>query len=754
MPSASRLAAAIAALRARSAMRPRLRTRIALLGLLAFLAPALLSLWLLRHQARQQEAMAASALAGLALRSAQDQAAPLLRANTLLAGLALAHPGEAALCRAVRDSQAEEPGLLHWLALADAEGRLLCASQPLLETLALPAPLPDAMSDATTPGLQRGASGPLGGLLLRHTLPGLPGRSLVAALDRSGFRQAILAPAGAEQVLLLDQAGRTLLRLPEEPANPPLALPDGVAERMRREGWGSLRSAVPGQAPLLLGFARLPGSEAMVVALRGEAGLAAPQGVAWRVTLLMLGLSALAALGAGIWAARAEPPPIGDTEDAAVGLLEAIAATMGQGVALWSLQGRLLTANQRWRSLLGLPASLAAPGSRLPEVAQFLAEGQELGAEPLALRLQGSAPAGPPLPRPGGRSVALRAHRLADSIVTTCSDVTEAAAAEAALRESEARFRLIAENSGDVVALCDMDGRRRYVSPASERVLGYRPEALADRLVGEFVHPDDQDWVEAAAAALRSGDPEASATYRFRRPDESWLWVDVRARSHADPATGRPIGYVAVMRDATEAKAAEARLLEALERMEEMATTDALTGLANRRRFEEALALEWRRCAREGLPLSVLLLDADRFKRFNDRYGHPAGDECLRLVAASLAGVARRPGDVAARHGGEEFALLMPKTDAAGAALLAERVRAAVAEAKRPHLGNPPAGIVTVSIGVATTQPVPETGPAGPGILSGADALLSAADRALYAAKMGGRNRICVASPELGALLR
>ncbi|EFH11361.1 GGDEF domain-containing protein, partial [Teichococcus cervicalis] len=368
-------------------------------------------------------------------------------------------------------------------------------------------------------------------------------------------------------------------------------------------------------------------------------------------------------------------------------------------------------------------------------------------------RLQGLAPSGPPLARPGGRSVALRAHRLADSLVTTCSDVTEAAAAEAALRESEARFRLIAENSGDVVALCDMDGTRRYVSPASERVLGYAPEALTDRPVGDFVHPDDQDWVDAAATALRGGDPEASATYRFRRPDGDWLWVDVRARSHADPATGQPIGYVAVMRDATEAKAAEARLLEALERMEEMATTDALTGLANRRRFEEALAVEWRRCAREGQPLSLLVLDADRFKRFNDRYGHPAGDECLRLVADALASVARRPGDVAARHGGEEFALLMPKTDAAGAALLAERVRAAVADARRPHLGNTPSGIVTVSIGVATTRPMPETGPAGPGILSGADALLSAADRALYAAKMGGRNRIRVASPELGALL-
>jgi diguanylate cyclase (GGDEF)-like protein len=196
-------------------------------------------------------------------------------------------------------------------------------------------------------------------------------------------------------------------------------------------------------------------------------------------------------------------------------------------------------------------------------------------------------------------------------------------------------------------------------------------------------------------------------------------------------------GFVNTYTDVTERKHTEQLLRAALERLEQTANTDALTGLANRRQFDEFMQCEWRRCSRRKLPLSVLIIDADNFKLFNDHYGHLAGDECLRLIATQIAAVARRPGDLAARYGGEEFVLLMPETSESGALHVANRLRTLVQELELIHEGNPPTGMVTVSIGLATCLPN------APGSIRSSPAdLLSAADRSLYQAKRDGRNRV------------
>ncbi len=181
----------------------------------------------------------------------------------------------------------------------------------------------------------------------------------------------------------------------------------------------------------------------------------------------------------------------------------------------------------------------------------------------------------------------------------------------------------------------------------------------------------------------------------------------------------------------------EQQLEAANARLTELSATDGLTGIANRRAFDAALKTEWSRAAREGADLGLLVIDVDFFKPFNDNYGHPAGDDCLRLIADTTARCLRRPPDLAARFGGEEFVALLPGTSITRAAEVAERVRTAILDADLAHAASP-FGRVTVSIGAASLAPHPG---------DDAQALIDMADRALYDAKESGRNRVrCAAS--------
>ena len=433
-------------------------------------------------------------------------------------------------------------------------------------------------------------------------------------------------------------------------------------------------------------------------------------------------------------------------------LLDSVLAAMEQGLAAYDSAGRLLAANGRYAELLALPPALLVPGRPYLDVALLVARRGEFGpGDPEALARQRLAFSNAgrhhrlSRVRPDGRGVEITGRPLpGGGWVTTVSDVTERMQRERQLAESEASFRLLTENSGDVVARLGLDGRFRYVSPAALRVLGRAPETLVGQAMMHFVSVEDRAWVASSMAALTAGEAEeATVTFRFGRADESEAWVEAHARLGRD-AAGAPSETVLALRDATDRKAAEAELLAAFEQMEAMAQTDGLTGLANRRRFDEMLNREWRRAQREGSSLALVLVDADRFKLFNDRYGHATGDDCLRRVAVAVAGAARRPGDLAARYGGEEFALLLPNTDLRGAEEVAERLRQEVLAAGLEHLGNPPSGLVSLSLGAACVAPQ-----ATPALDT--DALLRAADAALYAAKAGGRNRVASGSLQAAA---
>ncbi len=193
-------------------------------------------------------------------------------------------------------------------------------------------------------------------------------------------------------------------------------------------------------------------------------------------------------------------------------------------------------------------------------------------------------------------------------------------------------------------------------------------------------------------------------------------------------------------------KVREKELIETLKQLSEanrvltlLSAQDGLTGLANRRHFDENFSAEWRRAMRDRQPLSVVMADIDHFKLYNDHYGHQGGDTCLRQVAAVIGQVARRPGDIAARYGGEEFVLILPDTPLEGGMRIAEEAAAAVRALRLPHEKSSAAPYVTLSMGVACM--VPDRS-------KEMKELIERADRALYAAKRQGRNRVKAAAEE------
>ncbi|MGB6827356.1 MAG: diguanylate cyclase [Terracidiphilus sp.] len=208
---------------------------------------------------------------------------------------------------------------------------------------------------------------------------------------------------------------------------------------------------------------------------------------------------------------------------------------------------------------------------------------------------------------------------------------------------------------------------------------------------------------------------------------------------------GRYMGRVWFFRDITERIQAEHKLQAAYEEVEKLAVVDPLTGVANRRRFEECLNAEWRRAIRSRQPLSVVMVDVDLFKLFNDSYGHVRGDECLKQIAETTMEVVTRAGDLVARFGGEEFAIVLPNTDERGALEIANKLWSLVLNQRISHETSP-FGVVTISAGCATTTPHIGDDPSQ---------LVDLADRALYVAKREGRNRVSISrnlEPEIGRL--
>ncbi len=304
-------------------------------------------------------------------------------------------------------------------------------------------------------------------------------------------------------------------------------------------------------------------------------------------------------------------------------------------------------------------------------------------------------------------------------------------ATEARLAEQERHYRMLAENGGDLVTQLGPDLRRVYVSPASRSLLGYEPHELLGTHPRQTIHDEDWPACEAAFTAATIGGMSSPLSYRMCRKDGTLVWVEAIARRMEGGE-----GCLVAVRDVAQRKKVEQDLHEANIKLQHLVMLDGLTGIGNRRSFDTTLEREFHGAMRSDLPLSLLMIDIDHFKRFNDSYGHLAGDECLRVIAATLHEQTKRPADHPVRYGGEEFAMLLPQTESVGAVMVADRICEAVRGLDLAHLVPGRAGGrtgVSVSIGVATIDPARDG--------TTAQMLIEAADKALYSAKQGGRDR-------------
>ncbi|MBB3937820.1 diguanylate cyclase [Aureimonas phyllosphaerae] len=319
-------------------------------------------------------------------------------------------------------------------------------------------------------------------------------------------------------------------------------------------------------------------------------------------------------------------------------------------------------------------------------------------------------------------------RRLGQLVDRAALTLAQAKAAEEAVAAGQRRFQLVADNTVDMITCVNAEGKRTLVTGASRRLLGYEPSELMGLSPIELAVEEDRAIVRSLLDTCRLGGEVSGARYRVRRKDGVVIWVEL---------SGRPIdeigGCVVSMRDVDQRQRTEEALAEATRQLELLAATDELTRLANRRTFNRRLEEAFAQTG-DGGDFSLLLLDVDHFKAFNDRYGHPAGDRCLKAVSETLAACVRRDDEIGARYGGEELALILPGVGPSEALQRADAIRRAIAALAIPHK-DAAGGTLTVSIGVASRSEL-RTGHPGP------TEIIQKADEALYAAKAGGRNQV------------
>ena len=272
-----------------------------------------------------------------------------------------------------------------------------------------------------------------------------------------------------------------------------------------------------------------------------------------------------------------------------------------------------------------------------------------------------------------------------------------------------------------------------YIGPQIEKLLGWSVESW--QTVNEWaerMHPEDQQWVVDFCVAQSKAGVDHEADYRALTKDGHYVWIRDVVHVIRDQQ-GEVEALIGFMFDITERKETEQKLLDLQKELEELSFKDGLTGVPNRRMLDKVFEEEWMTARRHQQPLSLLVMDIDFFKQYNDCYGHIQGDDCLKQVAQALSSAATRSRDFFARFGGEEFVMLLPETDASAAIKIAERCQQLMMKLQISHQESEVSQLLTISIGLGTIVPSPKDE-----IVD----FVEQVDQALYRAKECGRNRV------------
>ena len=327
-------------------------------------------------------------------------------------------------------------------------------------------------------------------------------------------------------------------------------------------------------------------------------------------------------------------------------------------------------------------------------------------------------------------------------IVSVIHDITNRKKAEQEIRESKELYLSIINSSPDDITIAQMDGSILMVSPAGKKMFGF--EANVDELslnlnIMDFLDPEFREKARDKQMKMLQGEVFGPSEYMGLRLDGTKFDIEVNTAFIRD-IEGKPIKIVLAIRDISERKEAEAKIQELILQLEieknaekVNSITDSLTGIANRRYFDEILNKEFYRLKRSGAPLSLIMLDVDYFKKYNDTYGHLAGDNCLKQIGNILKNSVGRVYDSVTRYGGEEFGIILPETSLEGAITLAESIKKSVEDLKIIHEKSEINEYITVSLGVTTLSTVD---------IESVEEIIERADKALYRAKSNGRNRV------------